>query len=191
MKTLVFASHNPNKAAEIASILPTGYQLKSLQDLGFHEEIPETADTLEGNALLKATYLYERLGHACFADDSGLEVDALGGAPGVYSARYAGEPKSDAANLQKLIETMQDKADRQAQFRTVICYLDEHGPKYFEGIVRGTLVEEPAGSNGFGYDPLFVAEGETRTFAQMSKEEKNQLSHRAKAVSQLIAFLKN
>lgn len=188
--TLVFATHNANKASEIAALIPSNYELKTLTDLGFDQEIPETADTLEGNALLKAEFLYRELGKPCFADDSGLEVDALNGAPGVYSARYAGQPKSDANNMVKLLNAMEKQSNRAAQFRTVICYLDENGPRYFEGIVRGDITHKPIGDNGFGYDPLFIAEGETRTFAQLSKSKKNQLSHRAKALQQLIDFLK-
>lgn len=191
MNTLLFATHNANKAAEIAALLPSTYQLETLTDLGFYEDIPETATTLEGNAFLKASYLFERLGKACFADDSGLEVDALDGAPGVYSARYAGEPKNDANNTAKLLEALATAPNRAAQFRTVICYLDENGPRYFEGIVRGHITATPVGTNGFGYDPVFIADGQQATFAELSKQEKNVLSHRAKALSKLIAFLKN
>lgn len=187
---LVFASNNKNKLEEIRHQLPTDIELLSLEDIGCHEDIPETADTIEGNAILKADYVTQRYGFDCFADDTGLEVDALNGAPGVYSARYAGEEKDANANMDKLLNALKDNRNRKANFKTVIA-LNKNGAQHlFTGIVEGTITTEKAGDKGFGYDPLFKADGLEHTFAQISLDEKALLSHRGRAVKQLIEFLK-
>lgn len=188
---LVFASNNANKIKEIQQLVPSSIQIVSLQDIGCTEDIPETADTIEGNAILKANYVTEKYGFSCFADDSGLEVDALNGAPGVFSARYAGEPKNDDNNMNKLLLNLKDKTNRKANFKTVIC-LNINGEQHlFTGIINGKIIDEKIGNNGFGYDPLFVADGYTKTFAELTMEEKSDISHRGKAVKQLVAFCKN
>ena len=188
---LVFASRNFNKLREIAHQLPEGIRLLGLEDIGCVDDIPETSDTIEGNAELKADFVTRRFGFDCFADDSGLEVEALGGAPGVYSARFAGEAKNDAANNAKLLEELDGKRSRKAQFKTVIA-LNVKGKKHlFTGIVRGQISDKPKGDEGFGYDPLFIPEGHDRTFAQMSLDEKAAISHRGKAVAALIDFLQS
>lgn len=186
---LVFASHNANKVKEIASLMPEGIELLSLSDIGFHQNIEETADTLEGNSQLKAQSIFKNTGFACFADDTGLEVESLNNQPGVYSARYAGEHKSDIDNIQKLLIDLDSKKNRKAQFRTVITLILEEIEYQFEGIVHGKIISEKRGSFGFGYDPVFVPEGESRTFAEMSLSDKNQFSHRARALSKMIDFL--
>jgi XTP/dITP diphosphohydrolase len=186
---LVFASNNKNKIKEIQSILDGSIQLLSLEEIGCHEEIPETADTIEGNAILKANYVTEKYGYDCFADDTGLEVNALNGEPGVYSARYAGEQKNADDNMNKLLSALSDKQDRSAQFKTVIT-LNLNGEQYlFTGIAKGEIILHKTGSNGFGYDPIFQPENYTETFAQLSSEIKNKISHRALATKQLIDFL--
>lgn len=187
---LIFASGNTNKVKEIASLLPAGFSLKGLKDVNITEEIPEPFDKLEANALHKARYVFERTGLAAFADDTGLEVDALDGRPGVYSARYAGEEKDPERNMQKLLAELDGKSDRHAQFRTVIAYVDGKEEHLFEGIVRGAILTEKRGEKGFGYDPVFCPEGETRSFAGMSLEEKNLQSHRARAFRKFVAFLR-
>lgn len=187
--TLFFASANPNKVAEIAEILPKAYTLKSLLDLEVAPDIPETADTLAGNALLKVDFLAKEYGFYGFADDSGLEVEALNGAPGVFSARYAGEHGNAAANNEKLLLNLRDQNNRKARFVTVIALKLPDGIHYFEGAISGRIIDTPRGSGGFGYDPLFVPDGYERTFAEMSKQEKNQLSHRGVAVKKLVTFL--
>jgi XTP/dITP diphosphohydrolase len=187
---LVFASNNSNKIKEIQALLPTTIQIVSLHDIGCFEDIPETAETIEGNAILKANYVTEKFKLNCFADDSGLEVDALNGAPGVYSARYAGEPKNDDNNTNKLLLNLKDKANKKANFKTVIC-LNLNGKQHlFTGIVNGHITEEKIGTNGFGYDPIFIADGYSKTFAQLTMEEKSSISHRGLAVKQLVEFLK-
>lgn len=186
---LVFATHNLNKAKEILPQLPAHIHLKTLKDIGCMDDIPETANTLQGNALIKASYVKEKYGLSCFADDTGLEVVTLGGAPGVYSARYAGEPKNEAANMAKLLKELKGKKDRQAQFTTVIALCFDQGNHFFKGEVKGQIIEKARGSNGFGYDPIFQPEGYDRTFAELSLEEKNQISHRARAFSKLLEFL--
>lgn len=188
--TLVFASANANKVSEIRAMLPAGHSLLGLADIGCHDDIPETADTFAGNAKLKADYVTDKFGYDCFADDSGLEVEALGGAPGVYSARYAGSPKDDAKNIVKLLEALEGESNRRAQFRTVIALNRRGETHFFEGIVTGVIAKTPAGENGFGYDPIFVPDGDYRTFAQMSKAEKAAISHRGRALQKLLAFLK-
>jgi XTP/dITP diphosphohydrolase len=188
---LVFASNNANKIKEIQQLVPPSIQIVSLTDIGFTEEIPETANTIEGNAILKANYVTEKYGFSCFADDSGLEVDVLNGEPGVYSARYAGEPKNDDNNMNKLLLNLKEKTNRKANFKTVIC-LNINGEQHlFTGIIKGKIIDEKVGTNGFGYDPIFVADGYTKTFAELSMEEKSSISHRGKAVKQLVAFCEN
>lgn len=186
---LVFATNNAHKLQEVSAMLPADYELLALSDIGCDVDIPETADSLQGNALQKAQYVKEHFGLDCFADDTGLEVDALGGEPGIYSARYAGPGHDSKANMTKLLLKMQGKTDRHAQFRTVIALLLGGDTLFFEGIVKGTLLEEPRGTAGFGYDPIFVPEGYNETFAEMG-DEKNDISHRARAVEKLVEFLK-
>lgn len=186
---LVFASNNAHKIAEIQAMLPPSIELVGLQDIGCFEDIPETASTLEGNAQLKADYVTENYGLPCFADDTGLEVEALNGAPGVYSARYAGEQKNAQDNMQKLLTELEGKNNRKAQFKTVIALNSNGKSHHFTGIVQGEISHEKKGTQGFGYDPIFVPEGFTISFAEMNQDEKARLSHRGKAVAQLIAFL--
>ena len=186
---LVFASNNKNKIKEIQALVPSNIQIISLEDIGCFDDIPETADSIEGNAILKANYVTEKFGLNCFADDSGLEVDALNGAPGVYSARYAGEPKNDEKNIDKLLLNLANKTNRAANFKTVIA-LNYNGKQIlFTGIINGKIITEKIGTNGFGYDPIFVANEYEKTFAELSLEEKSTISHRGKAVKQLIKFL--
>jgi XTP/dITP diphosphohydrolase len=187
---LVFASNNKNKIKEIQLLVPSTIQILSLEDIGCTEEIPETADTIEGNSILKANYVTEKYGYDCFADDSGLEVDALNGEPGVFSARYAGEPKNDDNNMNKLLSNLKDKTNRKANFKTVICLNYKGKEHLFTGIINGKIIDEKIGDNGFGYDPIFVANDYTKTFAELSIEEKSNISHRGIAVKQLIEFLK-
>jgi XTP/dITP diphosphohydrolase len=186
---LVFASNNKNKIIEIQALLPTSIQILSLEDIGCFEEIPETADTIDGNAILKANYVSEKYGFSCFADDTGLEVQALNGEPGVYSARYAGEQKDANDNMDKLLTNLRDKENRSANFKTVICLNLNGEQKLFTGIVNGKIIEEKIGTNGFGYDPIFVADGFTKTFAELTLLEKSTISHRGLAVKQLVDFL--
>lgn len=190
---LCFASNNAHKLAEIQALLPASIQLQSLAGIGCHEELPETQDTLEGNARQKADYVRQHYGIACFADDTGLEVAALGGAPGVYSARYAGPQRLAEDNMAKLLHELQGQADRSARFRTVISLALADGSFHdFEGAVAGVITEEARGTNGFGYDPVFEPlEGGGRTMAEMSAAEKNQISHRARATAGLLAYLRN
>ena len=189
---LCFASNNAHKLAEIRPLLPPNVTLLSLADIGCHEELPETQDTLEGNARQKADYVREHYGVACFADDTGLEVNALNGEPGVYSARYAGPQRRAEDNVAKLLRELQAAPDRGARFRTVVALALPDGPTpTFAGAVAGHIATAPRGSGGFGYDPVFVpAEGDGRTFAEMSGAEKNQISHRARAVAGLLAHLR-
>lgn len=188
-KKLVFATNNAHKLEEIASILGEKIELLSLKDINCKADIPETADTLEGNAIQKAEYIHQHYGLDCFADDTGLEVEALNGAPGIYSARYAGEGHDSEANMKKLLENMQDKENRKAQFRTAICLIMDGETHLFEGTVKGEIIEEKRGGAGFGYDPIFVPEGYELTFAELGNDIKNTISHRAKAVEKLCAFL--
>jgi XTP/dITP diphosphohydrolase len=185
---LVFATNNAHKLDEVRSILGSRFTVKSLKEIGCEADIPETADTLEGNALMKARFLYEKYGVDCFADDTGLEVTALGGAPGVHTARYAGNHDSEA-NMKKLLNELEKKSDRSAQFRTVIALIIEGKEFLFEGIVKGTIAKEKAGDGGFGYDPIFIPEGFTQTFSQMGNDSKNHISHRALAVEKLYNYL--
>ena len=190
MRTLVFATHNTHKLREVRAMLPDGLKLVGLTDLGRTDPLPETSDTLEGNALQKARYVKEHYGYDCFADDTGLEVDALHGAPGVYSARYAGEDCDSAANVRKLLAALDGVADRRARFRTVIAFVTDGGQEYlFEGEVGGHIATEEHGAGGFGYDPIFTPDGYDRTFAQLSADEKNAISHRGRAVRRFVDFL--
>ena len=190
MKKLVFASNNAHKLSEIRAILGDHIEIISLSDLQCHDEIPETADTLEGNALIKARYVWEHYGLYCFADDTGLEVEALGGAPGVYSARFAGEHASFEDNVRLLLERLSGVvAPRRARFRTVIALIDEYGTHSFEGSVDGEITLERSGDHGFGYDPIFRPEGREETFAQLTEQEKNSMSHRGRAVQKLVRYL--
>lgn len=186
---LVFASNNKNKIKEIQSILNGSIQLLSLEEIGCHEEIPETADTIEGNAILKANYVTEKYGYDCFADDTGLEVTALHGAPGVYSARYAGEQKNADDNMNKLLDSLKEKSDRSAQFKTVIALNLNGNQELFTGIAKGQITLNKSGNQGFGYDPIFQPENYSETFAELSSDTKNKISHRGKATQQLIDFL--
>ena len=190
MKKLVFASNNAHKLSEIRAILGDRIEIISLSDLQCHDEIPETADTLEGNALIKARYVWEHYGLYCFADDTGLEVEALDGAPGVYSARFAGEHASFEDNVCLLLERLSGvAAPRRARFRTVIALIDEYGTHFFEGSVDGEITLERSGNHGFGYDPIFRPEGREETFAQFTEQEKNSMSHRGRAVQKLVRYL--
>lgn len=186
---LVFASNNKNKIQEIQALVPSDFKILSLEDIGCFEEIPETAETIEGNAILKANYVTQNYGYPCFADDTGLEVDFLNGAPGVYSARYAGEQKNADDNMNKLLLELRTATSRKAHFKTVIC-LNNNGKQHlFTGIINGTITTEKIGTNGFGYDPIFIADGTEKTFAELSMHEKASISHRGIAVGQLIDFL--
>lgn len=189
-KKLVFATNNAHKLEEIRSILGDKVEILSLADINCHADIPETADTLEGNARLKAQYVYTHYGMDCFADDTGLEVEALGGAPGVRSARYAGGEGHDSqANMEKLLREMEEKNNRKAQFRTIISLIEKGEEKQFEGIVRGEIIREKRGDSGFGYDPVFRPEGYEQTFAELGNDIKNKISHRARAVAALCEYL--
>lgn len=191
MRKLIFATNNAHKLGEVQALLGDTFTLVTLRQCGITEDIPETADTLEGNALQKARYVYEKTGLDCFADDTGLEVDALGGAPGVHSARYATDGHDFAANNRLLLKNLEGTTDRTARFRTVIALIIDGVEYTFEGRVEGTIATSESGSEGFGYDPLFVPSGEIITFAQMSAEAKNAISHRGRAVAKLVNFLKN
>lgn len=186
---IVFASNNPNKIREIQSMLPDSITLLSLKDIHCEEDIPETASTIEGNAILKANYITKKYGYDCFADDTGLEVEALNGQPGVYSARYAGEQRSDSDNMEKLLEMLSGQTNRKARFKTVIALNINGTQRLFTGIATGEITIEKAGNQGFGYDPIFKPEGSDTTFAQMTLVEKACISHRGKATKQLIEFL--
>lgn len=186
---LVFATNNKHKIREIGDLLEGNFRILGLADLGITEDIPEEAETLEENALFKARYVHEKTGLSVFADDTGLEVTALGGAPGVYSARYAGESKSFDDNIEKLLREMQNATDRSARFRTVIALILDGSEYLFEGTVEGEIIRERRGVGGFGYDPVFIATGSDRTFAEIPLSEKNLISHRAKAMRKLIEFL--
>ena len=189
-KKLVVATNNAHKLEEISAILGNEMELLSLKDIHCNADIPETADTLEGNARQKAMYIHENYGMDCLADDTGLEVEALNGAPGVFSARYAGDGHDSEANMQKLLKELEGKENRKAQFRTAICLIMEGKEYLFEGIVKGHIIEEKRGGAGFGYDPIFVPEGYDQTFAELGNDVKNTISHRARAVEKLCTFLK-
>ena len=188
---LVAASNNQHKLSEIRPLLEPDFRVLSLHDIGCHEELPETGDTLEANSLQKAKYIYDRFKLPCFADDTGLEVDALGGEPGVYSARYAGEQRSSEDNISLVLRKLSGKRNRKAKFRTVITLLGLNGVHLFEGVVHGTITETRTGTGGFGYDSIFQPEGSTKTMAELTLEEKNAISHRGKAIKKLVDYLKS
>ena len=189
-KRLVFATNNADKLEEIRAILGNSIEILSLADIHCHADIPETADTLEGNARQKSRYVYEHYGLDCFADDTGLEVESLGGAPGVYSARYAnGQGHDSQANMNKLLKEMEEKNYRKAQFRTIISLIEKGEERQFEGIVKGQITREKRGESGFGYDPIFQPDGYETTFAELGSDIKNRISHRARAVAALCDYL--
>lgn len=187
---LVFATNNKHKLQEVRDILGNRVEVLSLSDINCHDDIPETADTLQGNAIMKAQYIYEKFGVDCFADDTGLEVEALNGEPGVYSARYAGDGHDSEANMNKLLQNLTGENNRRAQFRTVIALIIKGEENTFDGIVKGEITEEKRGDSGFGYDPIFIPEGFSKSFAQMTNEEKNSISHRFRATEKLNDYLK-
>lgn len=189
MRQIVFATNNAHKLEELREILGAQFQVLSLKEIGCHEDIPETAETLEGNAEIKARYVKEHYGYDCFADDTGLEVTALGGAPGVYSARYAGPAHDSKANVELLMENMEGVDDRSARFRTVIALIEGDRLSLMTGIVNGTIITAQRGNDGFGYDPIFMPDGFDTTFAEMSMHEKNKISHRGRAVEKLKNYL--
>ncbi len=191
MKEIVFATNNVNKLSEMRAIIGDKYKILSLKDIGCDEDIPETAVTLEGNAEIKARYVKDKYGYDCFADDTGLEVEALGGAPGVYSARYAGNEHDSEKNMNLLMHNMQGKSNRKARFRTVIALIIGDKLDLFEGIVNGNITNEACGLNGFGYDPVFQPDGYEDTFAMMNSECKNSISHRGLATKKLINYLES
>lgn len=188
---LVFATNNKHKLEELQAILGDKIRLLSLKDIGCNEDIPEEQATLEGNANQKAFYVFNKFGRNCFADDTGLEIDALNGEPGVYSARYAGEEKSAEANMNKVLDKLSKIKNRNARFRTVISLVINGSEKQFEGVVEGEIMDVKKGGSGFGYDPIFKPTGFSKTFAEMNLSEKNQISHRGRAVKKLVNHLKN
>lgn len=185
---LIFASHNAHKASEIQSILPSWIDIKTLSELNYLEEIPENEATIEGNSQFKARFVHQKFEQNCFADDTGLEIFSLDGRPGVHSARYGGEQRDSTDNMNKVLMELETISDRSAQFKTVITLFWEGEEHQFEGIVRGNIASIKTGSEGFGYDPIFIPEEETRSFAEMTLAEKNQFSHRARAIEKLVAF---
>ena len=190
MKKIVFATNNPHKLEEIRAILGSKLEILSLADIGCDADIPETAETLEGNALIKAHYVYDNYKLDCFADDTGLEVDALHGLPGVHTARYAYPDRHDPeANMIKLLEALRENNDRNARFRTVIALIEKGKEHLFEGVVEGVIAREKSGTQGFGYDPVFIPEGNSKTFAELGEDIKNTISHRARAVQKLAEYL--
>jgi XTP/dITP diphosphohydrolase len=188
---IIFATNNKHKVKEIRELLNPGFRLLGLSDVDINEEVPEDENTLEGNALFKAKYVHDRTGMNVFADDTGLEVEALDGAPGVHSARFAGNDKDSSANIEKLLGLLDGKENRKARFRTVIALIMENKEYLFEGIVNGKIIDHKRGDEGFGYDPVFVADGFTKTFAEIPLAEKNLVSHRAMAFKKLLDFLEN
>ncbi|NVO10059.1 MAG: non-canonical purine NTP diphosphatase [Bacteroidales bacterium] len=191
LRELVFATNNPHKLSEVQHLLGNSFHLLSLNDINFNDEIPEDYDTLEENALQKAQYIYTITKQNCFADDTGLEVEALNGRPGVYSARYAGESKDPKANVQKLLMELKGVENRKARFRTVVALIIDGKEHLFEGIVDGRIIESERGVDGFGYDPVFLPDGYSSTFAEMNLSQKNAISHRARAIESLVNFLRN
>lgn len=189
MPKLVFGTSNPNKLIELRALTPESIQLVSMAELAITDDLPETQDTIPGNAIQKVDALYKQIQTNAFAEDTGLEVDALDGAPGVYTARYAGPERSAEANMDLLLRNLKDKENRGAQFRTVIAMIWAGETHTFEGIVRGKIAEEKSGDGGFGYDPIFIPEGYDQTFAQLSSAIKNEISHRGRAVQKMLAFL--
>ena len=188
-QNLVFATNNEHKLKEVREIIDGSFQILSLKDIGCAEDIPETAETLEGNALLKARHVKNKYGCDCFADDTGLEITALNNAPGVYSARYAGEAKDSKANISKALRELRNKTDRSARFRTVIALISGKKEYLFEGVIEGTITCEPRGNAGFGYDPIFIPDSHSKTFAEMGTDAKNKFSHRAEAIKKLKLFI--
>lgn len=187
---IIFCSANEKKKVEIQQKVGNIYTIKNLNDLGYTEDIPETADTFAGNAILKAEFGFKKYGKPCFSDDSGLEVEALNNEPGVYSARYAGDPRSDERNMDKLLQALEGVENRNASFKTVLAYIDNSGKEhYFEGKIEGKITKEKRGDGGFGYDPIFIPNGFDKTFAELSLEEKGKISHRALAVEKFIKHL--
>lgn len=189
LPTIVFATNNPHKLEEARAVASGYLNILSLADIDCHDEIPETAETLEGNALIKARWVKERYGYDCFADDTGLMVKALGGAPGVYSARYAGEHCSPQDNIRLLLDNMKEIADREAKFATVIALIKDGEEHVFSGEVKGEIATEPQGEAGFGYDPIFIAKESGKTFALMTAEDKNAISHRGRAMREFMKFI--
>ena len=189
MKKIVFATNNKHKLDEVRAIVGKYFEVLSLSDIGCCEDIPETGSTFEENAIQKALYVNRKYGYDCFADDSGLEVTALNNAPGVYSARYAGEPSNSQRNIEKLMYEMQNIEDRSARFRTCIALIYDNAEHLFEGCIEGSIINTLRGNNGFGYDPLFIPVGYDITFAEMSSDEKNKISHRALATKKLVEYL--
>jgi XTP/dITP diphosphohydrolase len=189
MRKLVFATNNKHKLEEVRDVSLGLTEILSLKEINCFDDIPETADTLEGNALLKARHIYDKYGYDCFADDTGLEVEALDGRPGVYSARYAGEEQDAVKNMQKLLSELEGKENRRARFRTVVALIENGKINYFEGIIKGHITASPAGNAGFGYDPVFIPEGFSQTFAELGSELKNKISHRALAINELKNYL--
>lgn len=185
---LIFASHNAHKAKEIQSILPSWLEINTLSEIGFHEDIPENEPTIEGNSQFKARFVHQKFNCDCFADDTGLEILALNGRPGVHSARYAGEQRNSNDNMDKVLLELENQSNRSAQFKTVITLFWKGKEYQFEGLIRGHIAREKTGTDGFGYDPIFIPEGESRSFAEMSLSEKNTYSHRARAVEKLLDF---
>ena len=188
---LVFATANQNKAKEIQSLIPASVEILSLNDINCSEEIPETQDTIEGNAAQKAFYVFEKYKHNCFADDTGLEIEGLDGKPGVLSARYAGEAKNANDNMDKVLSEMKGMINRKARFKTVISLVINGKELQFEGVVNGTILSEKRGGSGFGYDPIFLSDGSDKSFAEIELSEKNKVSHRARAVNKLVEYLKS
>ncbi len=191
MKQLCFATNNANKLIEVQALVADQYTVKGLRDIGCYDDIPEEEGTIEGNSQYKAQYVFNKFHQACFADDTGLEVLALDGRPGVHSARFAGAGASSEENIKLLLDSMQGITNREARFRTVVTFLSEEGAERFEGIVRGQITEVPSGSGGFGYDSIFLPDGYDKTFAEMPLSEKNTISHRAIAINKLVEFLLN
>lgn len=188
MTSIVFATQNPNKVREIQQMLPDNFQIRSLADIGCTEDVPETQDTIEGNAIQKAEYVYKNYQVNCFAEDTGLEVEALDGAPGVYTARYAGPKRDPNDNMDLLLKNLADQPNRNARFKTVIALILDGQIHTFTGIVNGEIAQQRSGTDGFGYDPIFLPEGQNQTFAEMDKDSKNAISHRGRALAQLLDF---
>ncbi len=186
---ICFATNNKNKVKEISALLPDAFEVLSLKAVACHEELPENQTTLAGNSLEKARYLYDNYKINCFADDTGLEIEALGGAPGVYSARFAGEGRSSEDNMRLVLKKLKHEENRKAQFRTVITLIIDGNSHQFEGVVKGKIAKEKSGEKGFGYDPIFIPEGFSKSFAEMISTEKNGISHRGKAIEKLIEYL--
>ena len=191
MKELIFVSHNAHKLEEVKAIVGNNFEVKNLSDINIFDEIPETGLSFKENAQQKAEYIYKKLNCNCFADDSGLSVDALDGEPGIYSARYAGEPCNMQNNIAKLLNNLKEKSDRKAQFTTVIAVVLDGEYHFFEGVIRGKIIDTPRGDNGFGYDPIFVPDGYDQTFAELPTEIKNNISHRAIAMQKFQEFISN